>query len=86
MIDPEMLKLIVCPETRTRLDVAESELIDRVNRAIAAKGVRNRAGQDISKPLQGGLVREDRAVLYPIVDGIPALLIDEAIELDQVGD
>ncbi|MDY0167110.1 MAG: Trm112 family protein [Thermoguttaceae bacterium] len=84
MMDPEVQKLLVCPESRTRLDTAGAELIDRVNRAIAAGRVRNRVGQEVAQPIQDGLVREDGAVLYPVVDGIPALLVDEAIPLDQL--
>ncbi len=84
MIDAELLKLLVCPESRTPLAMAEPELLERLNRAIAANRIRNRAGQEVAQPLEGGLVREDRAVLYPIVDDIPALLVDEAIELSQL--
>ncbi len=83
-MDPELLSLIVCPENHTKLAPAEPELIDRVNRAIAAGRVRNRAGQKVANSLEAGLVREDRTLLYPIVDDIPALLIDEAIALDQL--
>lgn len=84
MIDPELLKLLVCPEDRTRLEVAGAELIDRVNRAVAAKGLRNRAGQEVTEPLQDALIREDGKLLYPIVDGVPTLLIDEAIPLEEL--
>ena len=31
--------------------------------------------------LAAGLVREDGRVVYPIVDGIPLLLVDEAIRV-----
>ena len=32
--------------------------------------------------LSEGLVREDGKILYPVDDGIPVMLIDEAIALD----
>ncbi len=86
MVHPELFERLVCPENRQRVEVAGAELIDRVNRAIAATGVHNRAGQELANPLQGGLIREDGHLLYPIVDGIPALLVDEAIPLDQLED
>ena len=35
----------------------------------------------MEKELEEALVREDGAVLYPIDDGIPVMLIEESIEL-----
>jgi uncharacterized protein YbaR (Trm112 family) len=29
------------------------------------------------------LIRQDGAIFYPVVDGIPVMLIDEAIVLDR---
>jgi uncharacterized protein YbaR (Trm112 family) len=83
MIRAELLKLLVCPETRSPLIAASDELISRVNAAIAGGQVKNRADRAVQKPLSGGLVREDQAYLYPIVDEIPLLLADEAIPLQQ---
>ncbi len=84
MMDARLIKILVCPENRTPLELAKPELMDRLNRAIPTGHVRNRAGQAVSQPLVGGLIREDRAMLYPIVDGIPSLLVDEAIPLEQL--
>ena len=83
MIRPELLKMLVCPENRTPLEVASSELMAKINRAVAAGQLTNKAGRKVEKPLDAGLVRADRAVLYPIVDEIPLMLVDEAIPLDQ---
>ena len=83
MIDKDLLSLLVCPESKTSLQPADEELLARLNQAIAAGNVKNRAGQPVEAPLQGGLVREDGTVLYPIVDDVPVLLIDEAIALAQ---
>ena len=59
--------------------LADDVLVQRVNHAIATGRQRNRGGLPVEKPLDGGLVRSDREVLYPIVDGIPILLVAEAI-------
>ena len=81
-----MLALFVCPAERTPLVEAEAELLDRLNRAIAdpATKVVNVGGRTISEPITAGLVRQDGKLLYPIVDDIPVLLVDEAISLEQI--
>ncbi|HID77313.1 MAG TPA: Trm112 family protein [Planctomycetaceae bacterium] len=85
MIDPKLLEILVCPENRTPLREASQELVEKVNQAIAAGKARNRTGQTLEKPIDGGLVREDGKVLYPVMDDIPVLLIDEGIPLDELG-
>jgi uncharacterized protein YbaR (Trm112 family) len=67
------------------LVVADDKTIGAVNRGIAAGQVRNRSGRPVEQKIDGGLVRGDKTVLYPILDGIPILLIDEAIPLAQLG-
>jgi uncharacterized protein YbaR (Trm112 family) len=36
----------------------------------------------VQLPLDGGLVRDDGRILYPVRDDIPVMLLDEAIDLD----
>ena len=84
MIDEHLLEILVCPENHARLHPAEGQLIGKVNRLAAAGTLRNRAGQRVESTCDGGPIREDGALLYPIVDGIAGLLIDEAILLEQV--
>jgi len=84
MIDKQLAAILVCPENQTPLELAEDELIARLNRAIAAGKLKNRAGHAVERPLQGGLVRQDQTLLYPVVDDIPVLLVDEAILLEQI--
>ena len=84
MIDKQLLEILVCPESRASLALADEPLLAKVNRAIAAGQVTTTGGRPLSQPLRGGLVREDREVLYPIVDDIPMLLVDEGIPLDGI--
>ena len=83
MIDKNLLSVVACPQNHMRLREAESRLLERMNRAILAGGVKNAAGRPVRDALQGGLVRQDDALLYPIVDDIPVLLPEEGIPLGQ---
>ena len=83
MVDSELLKILVCPENKTPVTPAPSDLIERINAAIASGGVKNRAGEAVAEPIDEGLIREDGRYLYPVRDDIPIMLIDEAIPLDQ---
>ena len=84
MIDRSLLEILVCPENRLPVGMADAELLAKLNRAIAEGGVKNRAGQPVIEPLAAGLVRQDGVVIYPIIDEIPVMLVDEAIELAQL--
>ena len=84
-ISKDLLDILLCPEDRSPLAPADEELVARLNREIAAGRLRNRAGGKMETPLDGGLIRRDRLLLYPVVDGIPIMLIDEAIPLEQLG-
>jgi uncharacterized protein YbaR (Trm112 family) len=61
-LDPELLSLLRCPETRQTLEPAPADLLARFG-------------------LEEALLRADRALLYPVRDGIPILLPDEAIRI-----
>ena len=84
MVHEELLKILVCPENKTPVTLADDALVAQANAAIEAGTLKNRAGEIIQSKIDGGLVREDRAYLYPVRDDIPIMLIDEAIPLDQL--
>ena len=84
VIAPRLLEMLVCPEKRMPLSVADAGLIDRLNAAQREGRLVNRGGNQVQSPLRAGLVREDGLLLYPIVDGIPIMLLDEAIPLAQL--
>jgi len=82
VIASRLLDILICPENHTRLKLADEGLIERLNAAIRAGELRNRSGDPVTSALNGGLVREDGRILYPIIDDIPIMLVDEAIPLD----
>lgn len=84
MVDQELLDILVCPENKTKVTLAEQDVIDKANAAIAAGTLKNRAGETVEEKLDGGLVREDKAYMYPIRDDIPIMLIDEAIPMEHL--
>lgn len=81
MLDPELLKIMCCPETHQPIAHAAPSLIEELNRRIAAGQLKNHGGQPVTEKIDGGLVREDGKFLYPIRGNIPIMLIDEAIPL-----
>lgn len=81
MIDQALLDILVCPEAKTPVALADAALVDAINQAIAAGGLRNKGGEPVTEPIGGGLVREDGKLLYPIRDDIPVMLVEEAIVL-----
>ena len=83
MIDRDLLDILACPENKTPVKLADQPLIDAINSAIEKGEVKNRGGQKIEQPIDGGLVREDRIFLYPIQDAIPIMLIEEAIPIEK---
>ena len=81
MIDHNLLDILVCPETKQPLHVADAELLNRLNSSIEQGSVTTRGGDIVTAGLDEALVREDGGVLYPVRDDIPIMLIDESIPL-----
>ena len=84
MLNPELLEILVCPETKQTLKLADAGTLERVNQAVATGGLKNQGGNRVRDGIEEGLVREDGNVLYPVKDDIPVMLLDEAIRLETL--
>jgi uncharacterized protein YbaR (Trm112 family) len=81
IVDPGLLRILCCPETHQPVSEADAALVAELNHRIASGSVKNRAGKSVGEKLDGGLLRQDRQLIYPIRNRIPIMLIDEAIPL-----
>ena len=79
MLDAELLALLVCPETHQDITLALPEELGRLNEAIRAGKVLTVAGKPATELVEGALIRVDRAVAYPIREGIPVMLVPEGL-------
>ena len=80
-VSEDLLEILVCPETRQPVRLADEALLARLNEQVSAGSLRNRGGDAVAKPIAEALVREDGKVVYLVDDSIPVMLIEEAIEL-----
>ena len=80
-INADLLAILVCPKSKRPLTLASDDAVATLNADIAAGNVKTTGGKKVERPLEGGLVSEDGALLYPIVDGIPVLLVEEGIAI-----
>ncbi len=83
-LDKDLLAILCCPETKQAVVLADELLIQKVNGAIDRGQLKNKGQKPVTEKLDGGLIRSDNKILYPVREDIPVMLIDEGIPLDQV--
>ena len=82
-MDDALLAILVCPQTHAPLRRAETALLARLNERQAAGLLKNQGGTLLEEALEGGLVDAASRWFYPLREGIPVLLAEEAIALAE---
>lgn len=73
-----LIDLLCCPESGQSLQPAPQDLVERLQASLKAGTLKNRGGA-IPEPFEAALVTMDGSRIYPIRDGIPVLLVTEAL-------
>ena len=81
-IDKELLAILCCPETKQDVTLANESLIATLNAKIGKGELKNKAGQPVTEKIDGGLIRADKKIIYPIREDIPVMLIEEGIPIE----
>ena len=80
-VDPELLPILRCPESLQPLRLAEDSELQRLLSQARQGTLRNLAGAKVEADFEALLVRGDGKRSYLVRDGIPVMLIDEAVAL-----
>ncbi|MBP9146289.1 MAG: hypothetical protein KBI44_17560 [Thermoanaerobaculia bacterium] len=74
-LDPELLALLVCPKCRAALE--QVALPEAVCRSLVERYREH--FRDQTPEVADGLFCRDSQLVFPIVSGIPVMLVDEAL-------
>lgn len=82
-VSPDLLNLLRCPETMQPVRPATQEEMALVNQAISSGSCQSQSQEQVTAPLEEALIREDGKLLFPVVNGIPVMMADEAIPVQK---
>jgi uncharacterized protein YbaR (Trm112 family) len=83
-MDKRLLTILRCPVSHKGLSLMKKDKLAKINAKIEAGELINHEGVAIAKPLSEALVTDDGKRVYPVDDGIPVLLEDESISMEQI--
>ena len=83
-VDKDLLAILCCPETKQPVSLASTDLLEKLNDAVRKGNLRNTGKLPVTDELDGGLVRSDLKIVYPIRENIPVMLIEDGIPLEQL--
>ncbi len=83
MIAKDLLAILCCPETKQDIRLLEPTVVEELNHRIEKGELKTKGGQSVTEKIDGGLLRNDGTVVYPIRDQIPIMLIEEGILVEK---
>jgi len=83
-MDKRLLTILRCPVSHKGLSVLKKDKLARINAAIDAGELVNHEGSTVATAMTEALITDDGKRIYPVDDGIPVLLEDESISMEQL--
>ena len=83
-MDKRLLTILRCPVSHKGLSVLKKDKLARINAAINAGELVNHEGSTVANAMTEALITDDGKRIYPVDDGIPVLLEDESISMEQL--
>ncbi len=80
-VDPELLAILRCPESLQPVRLAEDSVVRGLQEQARQGTLLNFQGGKVAPDFEALLVREDGKRAYLVRNGIPVMLIDEAVSL-----
>lgn len=80
-VDPELLAILRCPESLQPVRLADDSVVRRLQDQARQGSLQNLQGEKVAADFEALLLREDGKRAYLVRDGIPVMLIDEALAL-----
>lgn len=81
--DVGLLSILACPENLSAVRLATTNELTFINDRIRSKRLKRWNGAPVEGPVEAALIREDKRIAYEVRQGIPFMLISEALVLDD---
>ena len=82
--DTNLLDIVCCPATRQPMVSMSSATLAKLNGLVREQKIRDRDDALVTDELKAALVTDDGKLAYPVVNGIPVLLVERGIALSQL--
>jgi len=83
-MNKELLTILVCPVTKLPVRFLSRSNLQILNRIISEGNLQNAAGQRVDSQFSQALIARNNTMIYPVKDGVPIMLEDQAIPVNQL--
>ena len=83
-ISPQLLEILVCPVTKLPVSVLPADKLTKLNELIENGEVITKDGNSVTEKIEEALITNNHRTIYRVQEGIPIMLEDQAIAVDQI--